>query len=327
MRSGIQEPDGGVARYYRSDVGKNALVSTEITGYSVSFLAYAYQCTGRQEYLDAAQRGARFLTRQAWNAELGLFPFELPPGEPLGYFFDSGIIVRGLLAMCRITQEQEFADIAVAAGHGMLKHFRSAAAIHPILLLPSCQPKSYEPRWSASPGCYQLKSAMAWHDLFELTGDRRFLEAYESELEQAIGTQEHFLPGDPDPERVMDRLHAYSYYLEGMLPRLNNCRAEIESGIQRLSRFLYEIAPRFARSDVYAQLLRVRMYAGMPPPAEEAQAIASFQFESGGFGFGVKRGETMPFVNPVSTAFCAQALDMRRRFCAGEPLPNCQVLV
>ncbi len=31
LNSGIQEPDGGVARYYRSDAGRNAAVSNEIT--------------------------------------------------------------------------------------------------------------------------------------------------------------------------------------------------------------------------------------------------------------------------------------------------------
>jgi hypothetical protein len=48
--------------------------------------------------------------------------------------------------------------------------------------------------------------------------------------------------------------------------------------------------------------------------AHEAQQAASFQIDSsdprvsGGFLFGRKQGEDLPFVNPVSTAFCAQAL-------------------
>ena len=43
LESGIQDDSGGVARYYRSDVGRNAGVSTEITGYAVSALVYLYR--------------------------------------------------------------------------------------------------------------------------------------------------------------------------------------------------------------------------------------------------------------------------------------------
>jgi hypothetical protein len=48
--------------------------------------------------------------------------------------------------------------------------------------------------------------------------------------------------------------------------------------------------------------------------AKEAERAACFQYESsdrrlaGGFGFGRKSGQPLPFANPVSTAFCVQAL-------------------
>jgi hypothetical protein len=42
LRSGIQQPDGGVARYYRADQGRNLPVSTEITGYTVSTFVYLH---------------------------------------------------------------------------------------------------------------------------------------------------------------------------------------------------------------------------------------------------------------------------------------------
>lgn len=329
--SGIQEPGGGVARYYRSDLCRNAGISNEITGYTVSFLIDVYQRTGAAKYLDAALRAARFLTRQAWDSDLHQLPFE--PGSHTAYFFDSGIIVRGLLAAWRATNEAEFLDIAIAAGRGMLTHFPVADELAPILSLPSRQPVPYQPRWSASPGCYQLKSAMAWQDLFEITGEAAFGAAYEEALARALRDHESFLPGDPVPERVMDRLHAFLYFLEGLLPAAGReqCRAAIETGIERVASFLRNIAPRFARSDVYAQLLRVRLFASswgiarLDPAAaaEEASAAACFQFNSGevrflgGFGFGVQAGTRMPFVNPVSTAFCSQALDWWRQWDTG----------
>ena len=42
LDSGIQEPCGGVARFYRSETGKNKPISTEITGYSASALVYLF---------------------------------------------------------------------------------------------------------------------------------------------------------------------------------------------------------------------------------------------------------------------------------------------
>jgi hypothetical protein len=206
----------------------------------------------------------------------------------------------------------------------MLTDFRDGQAIHPILALPDKRPLAWEARWSASPGCYQLKSAMAWHELFEATGDREFLCGYEAALKAALENDQEFLPGESDPQRIMDRLHAYGYFLEGLPPVLDRpeCAQAFRAGVDRVSGLLREIGPVFARSDVYAQLLRARLVGEAhgvlaldeAAAAEEAEQAASFQIASddsrvgGGFQFGRKQGDVLPFVNPVSTAFCVQAL-------------------
>jgi hypothetical protein len=329
LRSGIQEEDGGVARYYRSDLGKNARVSTEITGYAVSALVDFYRRTAKQEYLDAALKAARFLTQSAWNAKLGTFPFEYasngerPP--EFAYFFDSGIIVRGLLRAWRVVRDQELLDAAVNAGRGMLADFEGDGATHPILALPEKRPLPYEAaKWSASPGCYQLKSALAWFELAEETGEQAFQEAYDCAVRRALESEKTFFPGSADRSKIMDRLHAYLYFLEGLLPvaRRPECASVYAAGIDRAADYLHDIAPEFARSDVYAQLLRARLFgesAGIlsidaTAAANEARETARFQLRSddaridGGFCFGSKAGAMLPFVNPVSTAFCVQAL-------------------
>jgi hypothetical protein len=332
LHSGIQEAHGGVARYYRSDLGQNLPVSTEITGYTLSALLFLHQRTGDPAYLEAGLRAARFLTRLAWDARLGTFPFELPVNgaseSALTYFFDCGIIVRGLLYAWRITKDVEYRDAAIAGGRAMLADFPSQSGLNPILLLPQKRPMVWEPRWSASPGCYQLKSALAWRELFEVTGESAFLRGYESALQAALDNDRHFLPGDEVQQRVMDRLHAYSYFLEGLLPVLDRpeCATAFRNGVDRAAGYLREIAPLFARSDVYAQVLRVRLLgeaSGALPldrsaAAHEARQVATFQIAldgsrgdprlAGGFLFGRKEGQDMPFVNPVSTAFCVQAL-------------------
>ena len=318
-----------MARYYLAGVGKNALVSTEITGYAVSALVYLYEKRGDQSFLEAAIRSGRFLVDRAWNPRLRTFPFEHSDNgtrpQALAYFFDCGIIVRGLMALWRTTRDESLLVCAREAGHSMLADFAREDEIHPILTLPAKQPLPYAPQWSRSPGCYQLKSALAWHELFEVTGETSFCASYERALALALYSKDRFLPAET-AEKTMDRLHAYCYFLEALLPHSGRteCRDALEEGIGRVSGYLREIAPVFVRSDVYAQLLRLRLYAanlfGLPlqerEASEEAAWIKTFQCESsdarmnGGFYFG-RKGQTMlPYVNPVSTAFCLQALDM-----------------
>ena len=318
IRSGIQQPDGGVARYFHTDRAQNAAVSTEITGYTASALCQLYALTGKGVYLERARAAAQFLSRAAWNHAHRTMPFEL--SEPaFAYFFDCGIIVRGLLAVWRATGESEFAETASAVGHHMLSDFRDGDGFHPVLELPSKSATRRDPlRWSRSTGCYQLKAALAWLELAEVDGEARFREAYEESLDWALHSYDNFLPGHHERARVMDRLHAFSYFLEGMLPRAGEacCRAALSDGIGRVASLLREIGPEFERSDVYAQLLRVRVYAdrtGAVPvdgaaAAEEASRLEEFQAEDGGFWFGRRKGEWLPYRNPVSTAFAVQAL-------------------
>ncbi len=334
LHSGIREPSGGVARYYSTDTKANCPISTEITGYTVSTLVRLARLSASREYMDAALESARFLTRRAWDRRLAAFPFEYSDGAAApapAYFFDCGIIVRGLLAVSAATVESEFLEIAREAGLAMARDFRGVDAIHPILSLQDKRPLAYGEGWSRNPGCYQLKSAMAWRDLADATGEAQFAGWYEEALAQALATHESFLPGPAGEDKVMDRLHAYCYFLEGLLPVAGRpeCARVLEAGIARTGRHLRAIAPTFARSDVYAQLLRLRLYAvGIVPleedaAEEEAQALAEFQCTHedprihGGFGFGRRGGAMLPFVNPVSTAFGIQALEMWRAWRAG----------
>jgi hypothetical protein len=327
LHSGIQESNGGVARYYRTDECRNLPVSTEITGYAVSALVYLHSVGKDARFLERAAAGARFLTRTAWDARSRTMPFEIEPTE-YSYFFDCGIIVRGLLAAWRACGEQEFLDIAVATGDSMLRDFASDRGdFHPVLTLPEKQALERDGlRWSRTATCYQLKSAMAWWDLFEATREARFTEPYERVLEASLRTWVHFLPGHADRHKVMDRLHAFCYFLEGLLPRAGDarCAAALRDGIARTGHHLRDIAGEFERSDVYAQLLRVRLYAdwlGVAPldvraAAFEAEALAGFQADGadpridGGYWFGRKGGQRLPFVNPVSAAFAGQALEL-----------------
>ena len=318
LRSGIRTPKGGVARYYRSDLEKNVTISTEITGYAVSTFSYLHAITGDPLYREAAMESARFLANDAWDANAHTFPFEI--GSNRAYFFDVGIIVRGLLA----TGADEFCQRARDGALSLAFDFIGDGEFHPIIQLPDKQPVAYERQWSRSPGCYQLKSAAAWLGI----GDEHAKRMFDAALASALRTHESFLPGDADRHRVMDRLHPYLYFLEALL----YCPgAALANGIDRVAELLRDISPEFERSDVCAQLLRVRLAAhhlgavslDETAAGEEAERVAGYQARSddarldGGFWFGRKGGEMLPYMNPVSTAFSLQALALWEQHRAG----------
>jgi hypothetical protein len=327
LDSGIQEPSGGFARYYDSETGKNRAVSTEISGYAASALVWLFRVTGDEVYLARARKTACFLSR-AWDERLRTFPFEHPSPSAesahQAWFFDCGIVVRGLLAVWRETGDAQLLEIASAAAHGMIANFRTGHDYHPILSLPGKEPLPRTDQWSRAPGCYQLKAALAWWEVGEITGENTLRDCWLEMLNSALVTHSSFLPGTSNPLRVMDRLHAYCYFLEALTPMLDrrDCSNVYIQGICAISKFLHEIAPAFARSDVYAQLLRARIYAAGVIPidkaaaAGEAEALATFQARSGdpridgGFFFGRRDGKMSAHVNPVSTVFALQALEL-----------------
>lgn len=341
LHSGIQEPCGGFARFYRSEIQKNLPVSTEISGYAASALVFLYRTTREEKYLDAARRTAAFLADQVWDEALQIFPYEHPSSTEdsphLAYFFDCGIIVRGLLAVWRETGDERLLAVAVKAARGM-SAFWNGRDYHPILSLPDKKALPRTARWSTSPGCYQTKSALAWWEIASITGDEKLKRDYLDLIESGIHTCRGFLAGADERFKVMDRLHAYCYFLEALSPLLDLCPNQNRADcVKTYSHVLVEAARRrqelaadFVRSDVYAQILRARLRASHVIPVdtaaarEEAAALATFQAESddrrlnGGFVFGKRAGVMSPHVNPVSTAFAIQALEMWRAFEAGE---------
>ncbi len=348
VRSGIQESSGGVARYYRSDLGGNALVSTEITGYTASALVYLHNVTGDPECLDRAVRAGRFLARVAWNETLGMMPFEYCANgdapEARAYFFDTGIIARGLLALWRTSREDELLEglRPLRRIHGA--GFRRRRGVPPHTGTALKKPAARDRRWSRGPGCYQLKAALAWRELSEETGRADFCDLYEQVLRYALCGHAAFPSGEGEGERTMDRL-ARLLLLSGgaccRAPARPACAEALRDGIERTAALLARTAPLFERSDVYAQLLRVRIFADtlgvMPLDREaavlEAAAIGEFQAcasdprVAGGYYFGRKGTQPLPYLNPVSTAFCTQALDLWHRHCAGTLHPDWRTLI
>jgi hypothetical protein len=319
VRSGIQEPSGGVSRYFRGDTGVRLANSTEITGYAVAGLLLL----GLD---DAARRAGEFLARRAWDGDLHIFPFELEGDRRLAYFFDSGIIARGLIRLAEATDGEAYWIAAEAAARSMVRDFTAEHGYHPILELPSKAPLGYAEWWSRKPGCFHLKAALAWRELWGPDDPD-----YRRQLDFSLRSVGELLRAETDEAKLMDRLHPYCYFLEGLAPVAVEHAEVMRAGIEEVSARLHGLADRVCRSDVYAQLLRVRLLAhaaGAVPldedaAAVEAEALAGMQMESGdvrldgAFAFGRRGGGLIPHANPVSTIFAVQALDWWRDYRRG----------
>ena len=337
LDSGIQNAAGGVARYYDAATGKYRAVSTEITGYTASAHIYLHHATGRAEYLDRAILTAHFLANHAWDEPLQTFPFEHPsPSSEIdhhAYFFDCGIIIRGLLAVWRCTKEDRLLEIALAASRGMVRDFHSGQDYHPVLELPEKRAPGRDDRWSRSSGCYQLKAALAWWEVAEVTGDAKLRAAFEEMLAASLESYNRFLPGASGKQSVMDRLHSFGYFLEGLSAVADRpeCRDAYIDGIGMVQHYLHAISPEFVRADVLAQILRARLNAALlgvcdldvEAATECAISLSAFQMTcndkrvDGGFIFGRRDGELAMHVNPWVGAFALQALDQWERWQAG----------
>jgi hypothetical protein len=116
--------------------------------------------------------------------------------QPTERRVDNGFSISGLLAVWRHTRSPRLLEVASACGRAMARDFLTETAIHPILQMPSRAPLPYERRWSREPGCFQLKSAMAWYDLAEATSDDTFTLWYERALRMALDSSP---PSPPAP--------------------------------------------------------------------------------------------------------------------------------
>jgi len=170
----------------------------------------------------------------------------------------------------------------------MAKDFGAGnSEFHPILRLPEKAPLPRGEQWSRQPGCYQLKAALGWHGLYQETGDADFLKWYEDLLAASLRTHQSFLPGAAG-DLVMDRLHAYCYFLEAVL-RARTSPKSLAFWMRALAKWPHTFAisglgshaRTCTRSCSAATVGRLRGVAPVDRPAatSEAEKLASFQLD------------------------------------------------
>jgi len=123
------------------------------------------------------------------------------PVEPLSFFFDSGIIVRGLLSIWRATRHALYLDTAseMCLGNGETLWQTRTTTFIPVLCLPDKAPLDPGSPLVAKSGLLSTESRLGMHELYEITGAQEQEQLYRRMLAYSLRAHEQFLPGDPDP--------------------------------------------------------------------------------------------------------------------------------
>ena len=329
--SGVQDGSGGVSAGYRTDTRGYEPISTTATGYYVSAQVWARRFS-KDALAPMGPRAGGFLLEQAFDMSKELFPVHIDSKERqearLAFFLDCAVVMRSLVHLWSVTKDQAYLECAERCGLALRSKMTTVdGGFFPIYDLDTDRAYAEVGSWAVEAGVPQLKAGLALLELHKATGRGEFETDAEAMRKWCLKRQESFLPGEVDDNKVMDRLHAYCYFLEGLLPAVAldaDSGRVLQFGILRVENLLDELGTDFRRCDVLAQVLRLRLYADKlgimeldyGRAEEEAAAVVECQIQSadprsdGGFALTQRRGKLEPNLDTAASVFALQALEM-----------------
>lgn len=282
LGSGIQHDSGGVSREYEVDARRYGPLSAEATAWYILGLIEAAPPVEDVQRERAMQAG-QFLLEKAFDLGVDLF-VEAPTsngaspeagdGRPTeAGFLGSGVIIRALTALHRLTNDPVYLNCAQSCARALQTRMSRVDGSY----FTHFDIVRQEPFEQGPAGVEQLRVAAALRDLAEAGGGYEFEAPAELMTKWALSVQETFAPdvGDePDPLAAAVR---YGRFLEGLLP----CAALgghdgqlLQSGIARIERTLEGCSETAGRVIPLAQVLRLRLYADVFGVAELAYGQA-----------------------------------------------------
>lgn len=329
--SGIQHESGGVSGFFNTDTRGYLPVSTPATAHYVDSQLWSRRFT-RGVLPAPAVRAGQFLVEHVFDSARELFA-AAPKGTEdesvgLAYFVDCGVALRSLVHLSDATNDQGYLEYAERCGLAMHSRMNTVdGAFFPLYDLEADRAYEELGEWSGEMAVPQLKAGLAFLELYKATGRGEFEHDAEALRKWCLKRHESFLGGEVDDVKVVEQLHGYCDFLDGLLPGValdTDSARVLQFGLLRVENLLDDIGDEYQRCDVMAQLLRLRMYADKLGVMEleytraekEAATIAEFQVQStdprtdGGFVHARKRGQNLPQLDPTATALALQALEM-----------------
>lgn len=339
LDSGIQSESGGVYRDFRSSDEGFGPVSTEATAWYV----LALLCIGEQEgsQRERAELAGRFLIEKARDVTTDLFLSEAlnkeTQGKQIAEFLGSGLVLRALLALARVTGDAHYLECAQGCARAMQN--RMSRVDGSFFAQYDIQYQS--PVTAVESGLDQMKVAACFLDLAE-DGYHEFEYPAELLTRWALARCESWDPSLAKPEDRAAAMNAYGLFLEGLLPTAAmdmRTGQALQTGMIRLEQAVLQ-ANGSSTPEGLARLLRLRLYADAMGMMEldygrakaEAEELAERQMQSldpkldGAFT--VKPKEDRPReLRPEATAVAVQALEMWEEVADGGFRESWRVLV
>ena len=291
LGSGVQDGSGGVSREYHTASRRFGPLSAEATAW---YILGVLEATGSAEGVQRqrALQGGQFLLETAFDLSCDLF-VDLPvrngasqngvqPTE--ASFLGSGVIIRALCALHRLTNEQVYLACAQNCARALQTRMSRVDGSY----FTHYDVARQEPFELGSVGVEQLRVGGALRDLAECGGGYEFEAPAELIAKWALGVHETFAPDACLGADPLEAAVSYGRFLEGLLPwaALGGPIGQVlQSGISRLERTLEDCADSPGRTIPLAQTLRLRLFADVFGVAEldyvqaesEAAQIAEMQ--------------------------------------------------
>lgn len=297
---------GGIRRNLDLTTGELGPVSSEITGYAAHLHAWLFAVNQRDDDRRRARMYAEWLAQQ-WDLASAL---TVEPEKPWVYFFDLGIAARGLYAVAKSTQRQEFWDLAIVLASQMSRFRREDGLYDPILHCDFIRSRDGTPApardwWSTLPGPYQRKAALIWKIV------KRFSDYDDLDLRFYSWS-----PADEPKKRASDEQLAIAADL--LHPLAYSCEALLigEASQERARRQINVLQSRIygrsehLRCDALAQYLRLHLLQGQPLPLAQLDRMLDMQHESGGFHFKTAKSKPGQHLSTHATIFAIQVMAM-----------------
>lgn len=360
LNSGIQDvssnpqTDGGFNAWFDTMTGEYPYLYSEITGYGITTLLYLYKQTKEEMLLDRAKMAADWLINVAMHKcggvktrdykkqddNEGMYSFD---SENI-YAFDNGMVLYGLVSLYKLTGIDAYLDNAKKIAEFLLTMQRPDGLFFAFYNAKTGQMIDVTDKWSTQSGSYHCKIAMGLIDLYELTGDDRYLKSSIAVCDAALQLQKNDGRFVSFRDNNGTHVHPHSYSAEGLLyAGVKLCNKKYISSAAKAvewtlrnqlynggvpSMYIRDEANVNERTDTLAQTLRLGVLVSqygcllddqmLERLLKLKERLVFFQntdgLHKGGFYFGFESGKKVAHINSWCSMFAMQAIDMYDKF-------------
>jgi len=210
---------GAVHSFYDVKKDSYGFLYPEITGYFLSTLCFIHKYDKNESYLKLAKASANWLNGifQKYGGIIMGLGNEVAK-QKLAFSFDTAICAKGMIDCFSLTQDEKYLDSATKYVDWIMEvALDDDGTIKPFQQLDKNQFLESKEVWYKQKGCFHIKVAMAFLNLYQLTKNNDYLEIGK----KICNTFEMYQK--PDGSFSMHQngstvnLHTQCYALEGLL--------------------------------------------------------------------------------------------------------------